>query len=65
MTGFGKITEDDLVVVEWRGHATSIVARPYANDQCWVIRVAEDRIVEVRELFNGGLVEELFRTTES
>ncbi len=58
------IAEDDLAVVEWRGHATSIVDRPYDNDYCWIIRVAEDRIVEVRAYFDGALVEELFRTTE-
>ena len=30
----------------------------------WVICVDEDRIVEMRAYFDGGLVEELFRTTE-
>ena len=58
------IAEGDLAVVEWRGHSTSIADRPYDNDYCWVIRVAEDRIVEVRAYFDGALVEELFRSTE-
>jgi uncharacterized protein len=58
------IAEDDLAVVEWHGHATSIADRPYDNDYCRVIRVAEDRIVEVRAYLDGGLVEELFRTSE-
>lgn len=56
--------EDDLAVVEWHGHATSIDDRPYDNDYCWVIRVAGDRIVEVTAYLDGALVEELFRTTE-
>jgi uncharacterized protein len=58
------ITEGDLAVVEWHGHATSIANRPYDNDYCWVIRVAGDRIVEVTAYLDGALVEELFRTTE-
>ena len=58
------IAEGDLAVVEWRGHATSIVDRPYDNDYCWIMRVAEDRIVEVTAYLDGALVEELFRTTE-
>jgi len=53
-----------MPVVEWHGHATSIVERPYDNDYCWVIRVAEDRIVEVTAYLDGALVEELLRTTE-
>jgi uncharacterized protein len=58
------IAEGHLVVVEWHGHATSIVDKPYDNDYCWVIRVAGDRIVEVTAYLDGALVEELFRTTE-
>ncbi len=58
------IAQGDLAVVEWRGHATSIVDRPYDNDYCWVIRVAGDRIVEVTAYLDGALVEELLRTTE-
>jgi len=58
------IAEGDLAVVEWHGHATCIVDRPYDNDYCWVIRVAGERIVEVTAYLDGALVEELFRTTE-
>jgi uncharacterized protein len=58
------IAEGDLAVVEWHGHATSIIDRPYDNDYCWVIRVTGDRIVEVTAYLDGALVEELFRTTE-
>ena len=58
------IAEGDLAVVEWHGHATSIVDRPYDNDYCWVIRVAGERIVEVTAYLDGALVEELFHTTE-
>jgi ketosteroid isomerase-like protein len=58
------VVEDDLAVVEWRGRATSTGDQPYDNDYCWIIRVAEGRIVEVTAYLDGGLVEELFRTTE-
>jgi ketosteroid isomerase-like protein len=59
------VAEGNLAVVEWRGHATSIAERPYDNDYCWVIRVEEGRIVEVKAYFDGGLVQEPFGTTES
>jgi uncharacterized protein len=58
------IAEGDLAVVQWRGHATSIIDLPYDNDYCWVIRVAEERIVEVTAYLDGLLVEELLVTTE-
>jgi hypothetical protein len=58
------IADGDVAVVQWHGRATSVVGRPYDNDYCWIIRVAGDRIVEVTAFFDGGLVEELFRTTE-
>jgi uncharacterized protein len=58
------IVHGDLAVVEWRGHATSIAIRPYYNDYCWIIRVAEDQIVEVTAYFDGLLVEELFHSTK-
>ena len=51
-------------MMEWRGHATSIVDRPYDNDYFWVICVAEDRTVEMRAYLDVALVEELFRTTQ-
>jgi len=50
--------------VEWHGHATSIVDRPYDNEYCRVIRVAEDQIGEVRAYLDDALGEELFRTTQ-
>jgi len=58
------LAEDDLAVAERRGHATSILDRPYDNEYCWVMRVAEDQKVEMRAYFDGALVEELFHTTE-
>jgi hypothetical protein len=58
------IAEGDLAVVWWHGHATIIADGPYDNDCCWVIRVADDRIVEVTVYLDGALVEELFHTTE-
>jgi ketosteroid isomerase-like protein len=58
------VVEDDLAVVEWRGRATSTADKPYDNDYCWIMRVADGQIVEVTAYFDGALVEELFRTTE-
>ena len=58
------LAEGDVAVVEWHGRGTSVADKPYDNDYCWIIRVEGDRIVEVRAYFDGGLVEELLRTTK-
>jgi ketosteroid isomerase-like protein len=58
------VADATVAVVQWHGHATSITGQPYDNDYCWIIRVERDRIVEVTAYFDGGLVDELFRTSE-
>jgi ketosteroid isomerase-like protein len=57
------VADADVAVVQWHGRATSVVDRPYDNDYCWIMRLDGDRIVEVTAYFDGGLVDELFRTT--
>jgi ketosteroid isomerase-like protein len=58
------IVDDDTAVVEFHGHATSIAGRPYDNDYCWVIRVDDDRIVEITAYLDGAMLDDLLQATE-
>lgn len=50
------IAEDDLVVVEARGHGTTTAGKPYNNTYCWVCRLANGRIQELTEYMDTALV---------
>jgi ketosteroid isomerase-like protein len=50
------IAEDDCVVVEARGHNTTIVGKPYNNRYCFVFRLAEGKLKEVTEYLDTELV---------
>jgi ketosteroid isomerase-like protein len=61
-----RITVDnDVAVVEFHGRATSISGRPYENDYCWILRVADDQIVEVTAYLDGAMLDDLLQATES
>lgn len=51
------IAEDDLVVVEARGHNVTISGKPYRNSYCWVFRFAGDCVVEITEYADTALIE--------
>jgi catechol 2,3-dioxygenase-like lactoylglutathione lyase family enzyme len=50
------IADDDLVVVEARGEATTRTGRPYNNSYCWIFRLAGGKVVEVTEHLDTALV---------
>jgi ketosteroid isomerase-like protein len=50
------IAEDDLVVVECRGHVTTKSGKPYNNAYCWVCRVADGKLKELTEYLDTALV---------
>jgi ketosteroid isomerase-like protein len=50
------IAEDDLVVVETRGDATTTSGERYDGTYCYVCRFAGDRIVEITEYLDTDLV---------
>src|SRR5258707_15402688 len=43
------IADDDLVVVEASGEATTKTARPYNNRYCWIFRLAGGKVRELTE----------------
>lgn len=59
------LADGDTVVVLARGDSTTADGQAYANDYCWVYRLAGGRIVEATEYLDTELVTEVFgRTAE-
>jgi ketosteroid isomerase-like protein/catechol 2,3-dioxygenase-like lactoylglutathione lyase family enzyme len=50
------IADDDLVVVEASGEATTITGRPYNNSYCWIFRLAGGKVAEITEYLDTELV---------
>jgi ketosteroid isomerase-like protein len=49
------IAEDDLVVVEVRGHVTTKSGKPYNNSYCYIFRLADGKIKEMTEYLDTQL----------
>lgn len=56
------IADGDHVVVEGRGRNTTTDGRPYNNRYCWVCRVVDGELREIREYMDTELVTETFGT---
>ncbi len=54
------LADGDTVVVEWHGETPLAKGGVYANDYCWVVRVAGDKLVEVTGYFDTAAVQALF-----
>lgn len=50
------IAEGDAVVVECRGEVMTKAGKRYDNSYCWVCRIEDDKIVELTEYLDTGLV---------
>jgi uncharacterized protein len=57
------LIDGDWAAVELRSLATSITGRRFDNFYCWVIRFAENTIVEVRAYLDSALVQKLIDDT--
>ena len=51
------VADGDRVVVLARGHAQTVEGRTYANDYCFVFRMQDGKIVEVREYMDTILAD--------
>jgi uncharacterized protein len=49
------IAEDDHVVVEGRGHATTRSGKAYNNTYCWIYRIADGKAQEITEYMDTEL----------
>jgi ketosteroid isomerase-like protein len=55
------LADGDRVVVQARGHATTLTGEPYEQAYCYVFRVADGRLTEVVEHCDTALVERVLR----
>ena len=54
------IAEGDRVVVRGRGEVRTKAGKDYNNSYCFVLRLEEGRLVELREYLDTALVERVF-----
>jgi len=52
--------EDDIVVAQTSGFAETLDGTPYNNCYCQVFRIADGKIVEVKEYFDTALTSAVF-----
>lgn len=50
------IAEDEYVVVEFRGRATTKAGKPYNNNYCCIYRIADGKLQELTEYLDTELV---------
>lgn len=50
------LADGDYVVVECRGNVTTKTGKPYANEYCYVIRMADGKMRELKEYLDTELV---------
>ena len=50
------LADGDYVVVECRGNVTTKSGKPYANEYCYVIRMADGKMRELKEYLDTELV---------
>ena len=55
------IGEGDSVVLQWEGRATTKSGKPYNNSYCWVMRLANGKVVEGTAYIDTELVSELWK----
>jgi ketosteroid isomerase-like protein len=53
------VAEDDVVVVEARGQATTKSGKPYHQTYCYVFRLADGRVRELTEYIDTDLVRQV------
>ena len=55
------IAEDDWVVVEWEGRATTKTGMPYNNQYCYVLKVNDGKIIGGTTYWDTELVNRAWR----
>lgn len=57
---YDLICEGSRVVLMWSGRGVMLNGDPYHQSYCWVVEIADDRIVKVKAYLDTALVEALF-----
>jgi len=55
------LADEDYVVVECRGDATTVSGERYANTYCWVIRLVDGKLRELTEYMDTALVDRVLQ----
>lgn len=55
------LADEDYVVVECKGDATTVSGERYANTYCWVIRLADGKLRELTEYMDTALVDRVLQ----
>jgi ketosteroid isomerase-like protein len=55
------LADDDYVVVQCHGDATTVSGERYANSYCFVIRMADGQLRELTEYMDTALVERVLQ----
>jgi ketosteroid isomerase-like protein len=55
---FRFLADEDWVVIEAKGDMIAVDGRPYQNDYCLLYRIADDKIVEMKEYMDTILCED-------
>jgi ketosteroid isomerase-like protein len=56
------IAEGDQVVLQWEGRATTKSGKPYNNSYCWVMKMANGKVIEGTAYIDTELVSELWKS---
>jgi uncharacterized protein len=59
------VAEDDIVVVEARGQATTKAGKPYHQTYCYVFRLADGKVCELTEYNDTDLVKQALEAPAS
>jgi ketosteroid isomerase-like protein len=54
------LVDGDNVVLQWEGRSTGVNGRPYDQHYCWVMRLAEGRVVECTAYLDTALILAMF-----
>lgn len=54
------LVDRDTVIVRWHGETQTKAGRPYRNCYCWVMRLRDDKIVEITSYLDSLAVAEVF-----
>ena len=59
------LADQDMVVVQARGEVTTRTGKPYNNSYCYVIRMRDGKMVELREYLDTQLVDDALEPLET
>ena len=59
-TVINVIAEEDMVVIQWVGKGTTTTGQPYNNSYCYVVRIADGKIIQGTAYLDTELVRSIW-----